>query len=775
MFTNITKINTLQDYFVPLSNRGGNKTYFMRMSGYSDESLEFLSKLYHEAGACGTYINKTIQNPTDSEVRAFNEYTGGKTKYSRSEIEGWLDKIPQEKANIIISAIQYQLSTIKSLGLGDSIVKNGYTKLMCWAKFRFHKLMGYTNKTPKVIYEGNIGKYELYLMNFLSLVGCDVMLVNFFGDEEYLKVDPNGVYSGIIAYNKKGEPAMHFKAMSIKYSAAGNTGVKGEITPNNNSPISQSNLNTHQSATMIDPKKREQQKQLMDKIQTNQCIGKDIFESTLIPMSQRTGTVKYKNIFAMIEGVEGDDYSNKLFFWMDSAKSKNKIITIFNKQIPNPEPNEVARFKNPIISDIQEWFAKVSQYIDFLATPDLNEMAKYSLERIMVGQDQGKARTRVMTLICWLYRYKDVIKFNEDTYTFIMFGQCKYNEGFFLELLASISMDVLLVCTNQNVHVEYKSPNMLIKTFDIFENIEEFPTKEKHIQLSTTAHQAQRELDTILYSDDGFYRNRQFVNSVPITLKTTYDEINILWKTEAKFRPHFSTRTEYVTVPNIFAKVSGIEDGNIGKYWAGIKEKVTKDTIVHKSVNFANVDRQGQLFYDYNQFIKNGRLDQVKIKSSHYYKYDYLNGDIQDYILDKIDEVLTTDWLGTNKNEIQQISMMLFLNLDKELIRIIQRFDFTKEIPKLIIIHTDEATCRIEDCVYITFLSLVGFDVVIYTPTGYRDIEKYFVKEIYTEHKIGEYIFDLYPPSNIYTGGGGSITGANSPQNVFNKFFGKGR
>ena len=46
-----------------------------------------------------------------------------------------------------------------------------------------------------------------------------------------------------------------------------------------------------------------------------------------------------------------------------------------------------------------------------------------------------------------------------------------------------------------------------------------------------------------------------------------------------------------------------------------------------------------------------------------------------------------------------------------------------------------------------TFLNLIGFDVVFFVPTGYQTVERYFNGKSIEEHQIGEYMYDLRVPN----------------------------
>ena len=81
--------------------------------------------------------------------------------------------------------------------------------------------------------------------------------------------------------------------------------------------------------------------------------------------------------------------------------------------------------------------------------------------------------------------------------------------------------------------------------------------------------------------------------------------------------------------------------------------------------------------------------------------------------------------------------------MNMDVVRLIQKFDFTKTNPKLIYINTTERMITLEDSILIAFLNLVGFDILFFIPTGYQNVEKYFNRMIMEEHQIGEYKYDV--------------------------------
>ena len=87
------------------------------------------------------------------------------------------------------------------------------------------------------------------------------------------------------------------------------------------------------------------------------------------------------------------------------------------------------------------------------------------------------------------------------------------------------------------------------------------------------------------------------------------------------------------------------------------------------------------------------------------------------------------------------------LNLEKDILRMIQRFDFTRKNPKLICIAAGETALSLEDDITLAFLSQIGFDVVIFASTGYQCAERHFNRSLAVSHQIGGYMFDLEVPA----------------------------
>lgn len=243
------------------------------------------------------------------------------------------------------------------------------------------------------------------------------------------------------------------------------------------------------------------------------------------------------------------------------------------------------------------------------------------------------------------------------------------------------------------------------------------------------------------------YRNQQYGKAEAVTLRTMYEEISILWDQELKYRPSFSVVDQTVTMPVLLEKICGVKDGQINAYWLEIKKLFTPDTLVVRDVPWLKGTDANPMKPFATQFLKNGRLQRNKIKEHKAYPYGILRGEMQEHLLDKLQLLLDQKVVaGTYQNGTEYTVVAAALNLNRDLLRLIQKFDFTKKNPKLIIINTTEKILSLEDSILVAYLNLIGFDILFFVPTGYQCVEKYLPEDYVNEQQIGEYLYDLSVP-----------------------------
>ncbi|MDO4792969.1 MAG: YceG family protein [Filifactor alocis] len=730
---NITKLN---DFFENMNDRQPKGVYFYRINGYNEEIAEFIRRYYETARRRGVIIEGRIPNPDEKNLAYYNEIMGSafylKINFISENLKKWLPRMDDRQRSNVASSMYRTLSDLKLAGKNDNMIKNAYVKFMCWLYYKFERIVNQlgTDEIPKILYEGEIGRYELLLISILCGAGCDVVLLQYRGDAAYLKSDPTSAMSISLSLPEMKPFPPHFNLRYIM-------------------KMIQEELNME----------RLYGKKPQFINCTNASIEGNSLEDFKKPPAMR-GKDKdfYYNCYCRIRGVEDKlTYVNDLYRFYLELKNEGRLITVVNRKIEPPSMQEISSIKRKNYSTLEQMLADLSTNLQYSANPELQRIMVKAFVDVLFAESKmedmnvNKLTNRAVYLLCWLKRYQGSLFSNwkmPEIGVFIYMGGCKNEtEAMFMRFLSKLPVDVLILQPNLNQPCRLEDKFLYEINHLTSLAVTNFPTEHSEVQVGTAAYHAERELDTLLYQDSGIFRDHQYTKANSVNLQTMYEEIKILWKEELKYRPNFSVVDDIVNLPVIFSKVAGVKDGDVQRYWASIKELLTEDTLVVRRGPYVDVSKPNPIKARSVDFWKYNRLQKSKIKADPDYPYRVLREDVQDHILDKLQLLIESKVIrGTFENGMEYKIIATVLHLDKEVVRMIQRFDFTKTNPKLIYFNTGEELITIEDSILATFLNLVGFDVVFFVPTGYQSIEGHFNKKIMEEHQIGTYVYDLEVP-----------------------------
>lgn len=467
----------------------------------------------------------------------------------------------------------------------------------------------------------------------------------------------------------------------------------------------------------------------------------------------------FLNCYVRINGVwDKLTYENELYQFYLSLKAMKRNVVVISELIPKPDVDEIAKIRRGNYRDVFQLVKGLELNINFTENPIVSEFLINSFEdtvygeadRLGTGANINKILNKAVYLLCFINRYQTQFfkNFSYDNIPcFIYMGGCNdENEAMFMHFLARTPIDVLILCPNRAERCRLEDNILYDINYEQQLAINKFPIQNSGLHIGTAAYHAERELDTLMYNDDTIFRDKQYDKARTVSLQTMDREIKILWETEIKYRPGFSTVDGSVNIPVIFSKFSGVKDANVREYMIMLKKLMTPETVVVDKVpNILSTDANPIKEYA-TEFFKNGRLHRDKIKKSRAYRYGFLREEMQDYILDKLEFLIAQKYIkGTFENGTEYTIVSVALNLPKEVTRLLQAFDFTKKNPKLLYINTSDELISLEDTIYLTFLHLLGFDVALFVPTGYN-MEKYFNLKLMEEHQLGDYIYDIQIP-----------------------------
>ncbi len=736
MFTH-NKIKNLNDFFVERDGRPDKSVYFYRINGYTEAIGQFIQKYYEASRLSGVVIEGRIPNPDEKHLAYYEEIMGLDFRMSpdfiAQSLRKWLPRMNDYQRGTVARTLFDTLSALRKSGKNDNMLKNAYIKFMCWLYYKFERIVNMLgeSKIPKILYEGDISNYELLLVSVLSNAGCDVVLLQYGGDAKYRILDADNRQSDNLELpNMRAFPQdFNLKWIRAKIQEALNNeriyGVKPQILNCTNAWIEGKGFADFKKSTSVrgdDPR-------------------------------------LFYNCFYRINGVEDKiTYANELYQLQLELSNSQRRVVIVDECIPKPSMEEIGavRRRNYVRQD--EMLMDLSANIQYTANIELQRvMVKAFLDVLLMESKEpdmnlNKLTNKAVYMLCWLKRYQKKLFANwkmPEVGCFIHMGPCKdENEALFLRILARMPVDVLILNPNLNAACCVKDTLLYELQFTEALPIKRYPQQSADLQMGTAAYHAERELDGLMYQDTGIYRNYQYDKAVSVTLQTMYEEIQILWKEELKFRPNFSTENGVVTLPVIFAKVSGVKDGMVPKYWSAVKGLMTEDSFLVKNVPYIDPAAVNPMKAHAVEFLKNGRIQRRRIKEHPSYPYSFLREEIQEHIFDKLQLLIESKLIkGTFENGTEYTIVATILNMPKDIVRLIQKFDFTKKNPKLIYVNTGEKMISLEDTILTAFLNLAGFDVIFFVPTGYQNVERFFNKRLMEEHQIGEYVYDLQVPN----------------------------
>lgn len=700
---------------------------FTRYIGYDNADVfkNMLIESYAAAKKNGLFFEGRLPMASTTEISAAASYAAADLndeRSVRSGLQSWLSSQRLPYSAEVITPLLTE--AIRSCGPNG---KNTYFVLLCW-------LMKYLSIRPaSFMYIGTGTLRELYFMLIVSSCGIKVQYVSYGMDADFEKF-PHKDKVRTVAGSMSGMIQIDFAHIDLSKAA--------------------------QLCEM-----RASAQQVDGIVQRLDTTAAGVFEDFMT--DRRTRVVRSGGVFredgvipvycAALIGYDDDAvYNNMLLKFKEGFAGSKKQLIFIEKPLENPNADEIRALgsvsRNNVSSMIDELALQIKLNGDAVRTA----LAQSELRKLLNSLYTGNPTVVYnygSKFISWLYRCTQARKYAvqyEDIPLILYYGDISQSELYFLHFMSRVGFDVIYITPNKlllDITVDKNLDNrMQIFQLPQTRDSGSYPTKAVKMKVNTVAYSAERELDTMLYGGDaGIFRDFQFPNSQTVTLRTTLEEIGILWKQEARFRQGFSTSGNLVTVPNIFAKISGVKNGDVNAYWEEIRDRLTPETILR--VKGTQPAQQPSVDLSvYRSFYRNGQIDTERLKASYLNRYNYLPDRIQDMLLYKLQEAVDSKFLKLTGDDLMCTVLHFGLNLDKEFMKLLQSFDFTKQLPKLIWIDAVEQTFSLEECIQLVLCNLVGFDILIYTPTGYKNLETFVSPDAFEEHTLNEFQYNLEVP-----------------------------
>lgn len=332
----------------------------------------------------------------------------------------------------------------------------------------------------------------------------------------------------------------------------------------------------------------------------------------------------------------------------------------------------------------------------------------------------------------------------------IWYGECTLSQQYFLLLLMKLGCDVAIFDpTGKDAFaaIDPEQTSSVIYDYGNTAPLQPFPTQIREVQ-ATVGYRSTQQLERLIQDEQGIYRPWQYQHYEPhsVKLQHTYDDIFIYAKEPAMMRPGFKAQNPTVYIPTIFAKINGMSRDR-ADYWRRMHELLDlPHTLRIEKFPYAKESKANFRFH-YEKSLVGGQLDAERMMQNDFWQYKDLTPEIQRaialIIIDCCEQPSVQTLPGESNRELSITTLKQLSMLPKDILRMMQSFDYAQHIPK-IIVYYDETLGQFSraDAILLSFLNRYGFDIIFYTPTGKQDIETYLDNEIYTLHRLDEMVFD---------------------------------
>lgn len=220
-----------------------------------------------------------------------------------------------------------------------------------------------------------------------------------------------------------------------------------------------------------------------------------------------------------------------------------------------------------------------------------------------------------------------------------------------------------------------------------------------------------------------------------INIESVLSDVLSNWNEEIRFRQGFAINEDKsLNIPTMFVQFNGIfNDKN--KYRNFLYSLETKNTIRFKDTNNLfkpNLDFLNRFEQTYNYFY----MDECNRDKRTKY---LLNMDIENFnsINESARNLLYSKFKEFVKKypELDSLVYAKIINLDKNILNLLQNFDYCFDNPKIIVENMDDKNFSKHDKYVLLFLYSLGFDIAIFSPKGLKFLDDY---------KINTITFDCY-------------------------------
>lgn len=482
---------------------------------------------------------------------------------------------------------------------------------------------------------------------------------------------------------------------------------------------------------------------------------------------------EFKPLFTRYVGVESAEYNDILKTLVTKAREDETHCVIFDREIP-------LRADFGLINSVKQDLCRMdiqhlsTQDIKMFPDPEVNQLFLNALEYTVNLAIKNEPFTNesirndfITKIILNVYTYVYPLNLSLDydgTYKCFYYGNISRRETYFLILLYLMTFDVIVINPLKDEYWDLTDTDHLSEKIT-YSMIQEIRTLNERIANATliqadeslTLH-FEHQMDAEIYNNSGLYKAWQLrgYHVKQLLIRGNMIDISNNWNEPAKVRNGFDVKDKSVTIPHSFTVIDGItmDSSEYKSFVTGCTSSPECFTAVQKQDLLTNhMTENDSLQLTFFQ-LGDGTIDTAQLKEASFYPFAPYNDATEQFILDKMNElirnpkILKTEQLS--KKEIFQL-VSTILNISKPLQRMIDNFDFSAQIPKLVYFLEDDKELDNDSCIILAYLNSIGFDIVVLSPAGTAGLETYLDENYFTNIRLGRMKYDVKYSDMKYT------------------------
>lgn len=343
----------------------------------------------------------------------------------------------------------------------------------------------------------------------------------------------------------------------------------------------------------------------------------------------------------------------------------------------------------------------------------------------------------ITKLIVWTYSYVRNLSFDQAyNPKCFYYGSIARHEIYFLILLYKMGFDVLYLNPVKEAHFEEIDTEKLsvcqkelgIALLETFEQKAERGTEVNRVETMTKT--LERDIHEQLFNQTGMYKPWQFRSGTTkaLLLDTIVEDLYTYWKEPSRLRDGFKTVGNVVYVPCFFYKIDGVYRDKL-EYRRLVQQCVQAEQTLFfnsGSISSETIDKDAMYQLMFCQ-LSDGSFDLGEVSQLPFYQFHKYSEELQEILLQKFNETIQDENLFAFYLEKETMLQLLYLvlNLNEDIIRLIDNFDYTSDVPKLVIYLDGEEVLSNSAIMLLGYLHKIGLDIVIFNPSGLFNVNKW--------------------------------------------------